>query len=237
VWSYDKFVALRVVTLCNGITRLCDIHIVTYVSLSAVTQPDLNDTFQFRKTLGYSLKLSYYCFLPDSSNSSFGDQYTLYRLVIETIIKSVKLSLCLINWAPFIHQWLYRPLFRPWSLLQFPNLFYAFDRTPWTRISPSQGLYLHTGQHKHRINAHTDIHALSGIQTHHPSFRASEGISCLRPDGHCDRQLRAILWRHVGGGWRYSSTIHDLDTGWRWVVSFTPLLLCPRGKEPPVLNG
>jgi hypothetical protein len=37
-------------------------------------------------------------------------------------------------------------------------------------ISPLQGLYLHTDQHKHRINAHnTDIHALSGIRTHDPS--------------------------------------------------------------------
>jgi hypothetical protein len=31
-------------------------------------------------------------------------------------------------------------------------------RTPWTVISSSQSLYLNTGQHKHRINAHT-IHA------------------------------------------------------------------------------
>jgi hypothetical protein len=42
-------------------------------------------------------------------------------------------------------------------------------------ISPSQGLYLHTEQHKHRIIAHnTDIHTLSGIRTHDPSVRASE---------------------------------------------------------------
>jgi hypothetical protein len=55
-------------------------------------------------------------------------------------------------------------------------------------ISPSQGRYLHTGQHKHRINAHTDIHALSGIRTHDPSFRTSEDSSCLRTRGHRDRQ-------------------------------------------------
>jgi hypothetical protein len=41
-------------------------------------------------------------------------------------------------------------------------------------ISPSQGRYLHAGQHKLRINVHTDIHALSVIRTHDPSFRASE---------------------------------------------------------------
>jgi hypothetical protein len=32
------------------------------------------------------------------------------------------------------------------------------------------------------------------------------------------------------GEWRYSSTFLDLDTRWRWVVSFTPLPLYPPGK-------
>jgi hypothetical protein len=55
-------------------------------------------------------------------------------------------------------------------------------------IGPSQGLYLHTEQHKHRINAHnTDIHALSGIRSHDPSVRAGEDGSCLRQRGYCDR--------------------------------------------------
>jgi hypothetical protein len=54
-------------------------------------------------------------------------------------------------------------------------------------ISPSQGRYLHTGQHKQRINAYTDIHALRGIRTHDPSVRAGENDSCLRPRCHCDR--------------------------------------------------
>jgi hypothetical protein len=57
-------------------------------------------------------------------------------------------------------------------------------------ISPSQGLHLHTEQHKHRINAHnTDLHALSGIRTHDPSVRASEDSSCLRPLSHWDRRI------------------------------------------------
>jgi hypothetical protein len=34
---------------------------------------------------------------------------------------------------------------------------------------------------------HTDIHVLSGVQTHDPSVRASEDSSYLRPRGHCDR--------------------------------------------------
>jgi hypothetical protein len=33
-------------------------------------------------------------------------------------------------------------------------------------------------------------------------------------------------------GWRYSSTILDLGTGWRWVVSFTTQPLYFQGKSP-----
>jgi hypothetical protein len=58
-------------------------------------------------------------------------------------------------------------------------------------ISPSQGRYLHTEQHNHRINAHKN-QCLEWIRTHDPSARASEGGSCLRPRGHCDRPLRII---------------------------------------------
>jgi hypothetical protein len=56
-------------------------------------------------------------------------------------------------------------------------------------ISRSQGRYLHTGQHKHRIKAHnTDIHALSGIRTHDPSGRTS---------GHCDRQKEKVVNQNI----------------------------------------
>jgi hypothetical protein len=34
----------------------------------------------------------------------------------------------------------------------------------------------YTEQHRHRINANTDIHALSGIRTHDPSVRADEDV-------------------------------------------------------------
>jgi hypothetical protein len=63
-------------------------------------------------------------------------------------------------------------------------------------ISPSQGRYLSTGQYKHRIKTHTDIHALCGIRTYDPSVRASEDISCLRPLGYCD-QLSPILYIYL----------------------------------------
>jgi hypothetical protein len=92
----------------------------------------------------------------------------------------------------FIHQWLYDPLLVPG--LSFCSIFFFIFFTQTVRllgrmISPSQGRYLHTGQHKHIINSHTDIHALSGIRTHDPNVRASEYSSCLRPRDHCDRRL------------------------------------------------
>lgn len=48
-------------------------------------------------------------------------------------------------------------------------------------------------------NINTDIHASSVIQTHDPSVQASKDSSCLRPYGHCDRQLlyTVILIRKV----------------------------------------
>jgi hypothetical protein len=53
-------------------------------------------------------------------------------------------------------------------------------------ISPSQGRYLHTQQHKHRINAHKH-HASSGIRTHDHSVQVGDDCSCLSQGGHCDR--------------------------------------------------
>jgi hypothetical protein len=39
------------------------------------------------------------------------------------------------------------------------------------------------------------------------------------------------------GEWRYSSTVLDIGTRWRWVVSFTPRPLYPRGNPPPPFLG
>jgi hypothetical protein len=90
-----------------------------------------------------------------------------------------------------IHQWLYCFC---WALAS-SSLSQSFTRTVGLLgrvIRPPQGRYLHTGQHKHRINAHTDIHAVSGSRTHDPSVRASEDSSCLRQCGHCDRRPESI---------------------------------------------
>jgi hypothetical protein len=39
-----------------------------------------------------------------------------------------------------------------------------------------------------------NIHALSGIRTNDPVFRASEDSACLRPLGYRDRPVSQILW-------------------------------------------
>jgi hypothetical protein len=55
-----------------------------------------------------------------------------------------------------------RPSVGPWPLLQFRNHFYTDGRASWTSDQPFARPLLHTGQHKHGINAHTDIHVFSG---------------------------------------------------------------------------
>jgi hypothetical protein len=81
-----------------------------------------------------------------------------------------------------------QPSVEPWPLLQFRNLFIQTERLLGRVISPSQGSYLHTEQHKHRIKAHTDTNALRGIRTHDLSVRGSEDRLYLRQRGYRNRQ-------------------------------------------------
>jgi hypothetical protein len=91
-----------------------------------------------------------------------------------------------------LHQRLYNSLLDPGFFFSFIIIFTQPVGLLGRGISSSQSHYLHTGQHKHRINTHRDIHGLSGIRTHDPRFRVSEDSSCLRPRGHCDRQPKQL---------------------------------------------
>jgi hypothetical protein len=93
----------------------------------------------------------------------------------------------------FINQWHYSTLLGPDPPLSFTISFIHMVGLLRRVISPSQGRYIDTGEHKHRINAHTDIHALCGIRTHDPRVPASEDSSYLRPRGHCDRISSSLL--------------------------------------------
>jgi hypothetical protein len=92
-------------------------------------------------------------------------------------------------WKSIIYILIYGSTVLCWTLAAF-SAFYSYTQSVGLLgrgISPSQGRYLHTEQHKHRINVHTDVHICSRIRTHDPSVRASEDSSCLRPRGHCYR--------------------------------------------------
>jgi hypothetical protein len=80
----------------------------------------------------------------------------------------------------------------PWALasdFQFHDHF-TDGRTSWTsdqlvaRPLPKRRTTQTRNKHIHIPN----IHALSGIRTHDPGFRASEDSTCLRPLGYCDRR-------------------------------------------------
>jgi hypothetical protein len=119
-----------------------------------------------------------------------------------------------------IHQWLYSPGLFFSFIIFFTQTIGLLGRA----ISPSQGHYIHTGQHKHRINAHADIHALSGIRTHDPSVRVSEDSSCLRPRSPCGRQAYGILtYKIAESGFIKYSNIRYLRC---WFQLSTQMCVC-----------
>jgi hypothetical protein len=74
----------------------------------------------------------------------------------------------------FIHRWLYSPLLGPGLFFSFVIFFTQAVGLLGLVIRPSQGRYSHTGQHKHWINAHTNIHAFkwdSNPRSQHSSER------------------------------------------------------------------
>jgi hypothetical protein len=72
-----------------------------------------------------------------------------------------------------------------WPLFQFLDLFTQSVEPLWWGISTSQGRYLHTGQHKHRTNAHR-----------HPYFKwdSNPPSQCLRGRRQFMPQTVRPLW-------------------------------------------
>jgi hypothetical protein len=89
------------------------------------------------------------------------------RMLIIYLSMSVRLSV-----RPSVHHlWLYSPLLCPGRFFSF--LIYAQSVGLLGRwMSPSQGRYLHTEQHKHRINAHR--HSCFDWDSNPRSQRSSE---------------------------------------------------------------
>jgi hypothetical protein len=83
-----------------------------------------------------------------------------------------------------ISLWLYSFLL---GLGRFFNflIFYTVGTTPWTGISPSQGSYLHTGQHRHRTNEHR--HPCLEWDSN-PRSQCLGGRRQFMPCGYCGRR-------------------------------------------------
>jgi hypothetical protein len=97
-------------------------------------------------------------------------------------------------------QLLFQPIQGPGLLFSSVIIFSEAVGLLGRVISPSQGLYLNKGKHKHNKRIHIlNIHALSGIRIHDLSGRAGEDSSCLRPRGYCDRLyfLMLVVLCHV----------------------------------------
>jgi hypothetical protein len=80
----------------------------------------------------------------------------------------------------------------PWPHTQFRNHFSQTVGLLGRVISSSQGRYLNTGQHKHRINVYTQQTSMPrvGFEPTIPASVRAKTVhsSCLRERGYCDRQ-------------------------------------------------
>jgi hypothetical protein len=103
-----------------------------------------------------------------------------YGVTSQRIVNLNNLLIFYLNAALNRHNLISLWLFTPLDLGCFLSflILYTVRKIPWTRDQPSQGRYLHTEQHKHRINAHTR--------------RCLEWNSNLRPL--CSRQRRQFMY-------------------------------------------
>jgi hypothetical protein len=77
-----------------------------------------------------------------------------------------------------------QPFIGPWPPFQVLDPIHSrWDSLDGGSASREVSIYTQNKRTQHRHNG------FSGIGTHDPSFRAIEDISCLRPRGHCDRQI------------------------------------------------
>jgi hypothetical protein len=84
-----------------------------------------------------------------------------------------------------------------------PDLFFSFVifftqavRLLGRVISPSQGRCLHTGQHKHIINAHR-YPCFEWDSKPRSQLSSEQDNSRLRPRGHCDQKIIIILGENI----------------------------------------
>jgi hypothetical protein len=74
---------------------------------------------------------------------------------------------------------------------------YTVGWAPLTGDQSCRKAATYTQENIHIDETRIDMHALNGIRTHHPSVIAGEGISCLRPRGHCDRRVKIEMCKII----------------------------------------
>jgi hypothetical protein len=90
----------------------------------------------------------------------------------------------------------------PCLLFQFPNCIHSRQESG-REISPSQGRYLNTGQHKHRINAHRHTLLEWNSNSRTQRSRRHEDSLCPRVRGPCDprpwtiTRLNYAIWENI----------------------------------------
>jgi hypothetical protein len=90
------------------------------------------------------------------------------------------------NYLPVYFSRVLLPFVGPWPRFQFLDLFtHSVGLLGWG-ISPLQGHYLHTGEHKNRIKAHM-LPCLKWDWNPRSQCLSGENSSWLRRRGHCDR--------------------------------------------------
>jgi hypothetical protein len=99
---------------------------------------------------------------------------TIFFLARMPILNSIHTCYCLYN-NSFIHQWPYSPLLGPGLFFSFIIFFTQSVVLLGRGISPSQGGYLHTGEHKHRTNAETSMPWV-GFEPTIPAFERAKTV-------------------------------------------------------------
>jgi hypothetical protein len=77
-----------------------------------------------------------------------------------------------------------QPIYDSTALVDLRHFFsvlilYTVDATPWAGISPSQGRYVHTEQHKHRIKRTQTSMSPVGFEPTIPVFRRAKTVHAL----------------------------------------------------------
>jgi hypothetical protein len=164
-------------------------------------------------------------------------KYFLFAYVLRSkVSQSYIMKVCRRRRWWFVHCsllsiWLYTPMLDLGRFFSF-FILYTVGMTPWTGNSPSQSLYLHTEQHKHRINAHRHpcLKWDSNPRPQCSSERRQFMLKTARPLWSANRcsgtwkliptvrgkvipvlsELSTTPWRHMGE-WMYRSTF-----SWPW---------------------